>query len=166
MRGDQIVRTPRSPLHLHQNPPPASTPHAGPHAEAERPPQQLGVSPLVASSASFAPSCPLPPSTPSPSPHLLGGSAIRGASSAFTHASRSSACPELSPEMKGDSTSSREEPPWSILTMTGAGLNAPGEGGVSALTSTLWRASQLPPEAIGSLFTCSTLVERQRKVLP
>ena len=64
----------RAPLGLPSRTPtplPASTPHAGEHVEVERPPQQLGPSPLAASSASSAPFWPLPPSPLSPPPHLL-----------------------------------------------------------------------------------------------
>ena len=52
-----------------------------------------------------------PTAVPAGSVRTLNSCAIRGASSAFTHASRSSARPALSPEVKGDSSSSREEPP-------------------------------------------------------
>ena len=66
----------RAPLVLPSRPAntlkPASTPDAGERVEVERPAQQLGVSPLAASSASSAPFWPLPPSPLSPPPLLLG----------------------------------------------------------------------------------------------
>jgi imidazolonepropionase-like amidohydrolase len=46
---------------------------AGQHVQVERPAEQLGESPLAASSPSAAPCWPLPGAPRSPPPHLLGG---------------------------------------------------------------------------------------------